>query len=395
MRSRGRAPTRCARRAPAARSFIQALSLIFTLALSGCGPADDTGGRRTGPDLGERLGGGDTHGYARALEAREFVFPADHGPHPDYRNEWWYLTGNLETDAGRRFGYQVTFFRIALAPNDPQAPERRSNWATRQVWMAHVALSDQAHRRHTEFERFARGGAGLAGARAEPFRVWLEDWQLASDARDSGRWELSIDTGDFALSLGLDPLTPVVPQGENGLSQKSAEPGNASYYYSIPRLKTDGELRVGGERYRVGGLSWLDREWSTSALGKAQAGWDWFALQLDDGRDLMFYRLRRRDGETDPHSAGTLIGPGRERRALGPGNVSLQPLRWWQGPGGVRYPVAWRIRLPDRSGLRVEAAFEDQLMDLSVRYWEGMVDVYDDRTGLERGRGYLELAGYE
>jgi len=280
--------------------FLIALPFLGIWA-AGCERATTPGKPATETGLAERLGGGDLSGFARALEPREFAFPADHGPHPDFRNEWWYLTGNLETATGRRFGYQVTFFRIALAPEDPAAQPRRSGWATRQVWMAHVALSDAANRRHREHERFARGAAGLAGAQASPFRVWLEDWQL--QARGEGKdgvWELQIETANFGLELALDPEKPIVLQGDAGLSRKSAEPGNASFYYSIPRLTTAGNIRVGNEELAVTGLSWLDREWSTSALTAQQSGWDWFALQLDDGRDLMYYQMRRTDGRSTP-----------------------------------------------------------------------------------------------
>jgi len=372
--------------------------LFFGFSLASCDPMTEPRAREpiASTKFAEQLGGDDASGFARALEPRELVFPADHGPHPDFRNEWWYLTGNLETAIGRRFGYQVTFFRIALAPQNPAAESRRSRWATHQVWMAHVALSDVANRRHREHERFARGAAGLAGARPEPFRVWLEDWQLQQkgDGRDQ-TWELQIQTDDFGLDFALEPIKPIVRQGDAGLSQKSAEPGNASFYYSMPRLKTGGRIRVGDEELSVVGLSWLDREWSTSILGDNQVGWDWFALQLDDGRDLMYYRLRRTDGRSDPHSAGTLISTDGDVRRLRASDVLIEPQRRWRSPDGVLYPVAWMLRLNDGSGYRVQATFDDQRMDTSVTYWEGMVDVLDAETGEGRGRGYLELAGYE
>jgi len=369
------------------------LAAAFAL---GCEPPPGSGESRAESGLSDRLGGDDIEGFARAVQPRTLVFPADHGPHPDYRNEWWYLTGNLETAGGRRFGYQVTFFRVALAPPGPLSQERRSAWATRQVWMTHVALSDAANRRHQEQERFARGAAGLAGAEAEPFRVWLEDWQLGAVAAGPQQvWQLRIDTADFDLDLELEPAKPIVLQGDAGLSQKSAEPGNASYYYSMTRLKTSGLIQVGGEPLEVGGLSWLDREWSTRALGPDQAGWDWFALQLGDGSDLMYYRLRRTDGQADPHSAGTLVDPNGAYRRLSAADLALQPLRWWRSPEGVGYPVAWELKLIEGPAYRVEAVFDDQRMDTSVAYWEGMVDVFDAETGAQRGRGYLELAGYE
>jgi predicted secreted hydrolase len=364
-----------------------ATALLALATLAACTPDSTT--ERSGADLARYLGGGDTAGYALATEPRAFDFPADHGPHPGFRNEWWYITGNLATETGRRFGFQVTFFRIALAPDTPPRP---SHWATREVWMAHVAVSDAATGRHLAHQRFARGAAGLAGARAAPFAVWLEDWRLAG--APNFPWRLDVQTRDFTLSLTLDQTRPPLLQGERGLSRKGSEPGNASYYYSLTRLATTGTLGLDGEARRVTGLSWLDREWSTSALAEDQAGWDWFALQLADGRDLMFYRLRRKDGSTDPMSAGTLRRPDGDVTRLAREDVGLEPLRWWSDGEGRRYPVAWSLVLPGGEAYRVEAVLDDQLMDLTVTYWEGMVTVSEAASGREVGRGYLELAGY-
>jgi predicted secreted hydrolase len=340
------------------------------------------------PALSERLGAGDAAGFARALEVRPFSFPADHAAHPEFRNEWWYFTGNLASEQGRRFGYQLTLFRIAL---QPQPPERPSAWATRDVWMGHLAISDADAQRHREAERFARGAAGLAGARPQPLRIWLEDWTIT--ATDEGDWTINAATDDLALALELRPLRAPVLQGDRGLSRKSAEPGNASYYYSIPRLATRGRLRLDDAAFEVAGLSWLDREWSTSALAPDQEGWDWFALQFADGRDLMYYRLRRLDGSTDPLSAGSLVEADGTARPLDPERVQLEPLRWWTAADGTRYPVAWRMTLDTGETLTVDAVFDDQRMDVSVRYWEGMVTVAA-ADGEPVGRGYLELAGY-
>jgi predicted secreted hydrolase len=365
---------------------------LLVLLLGACGaPPSPSPETPAEPGLAERLGAGDSAGYARATAPRAFDFPADHGPHPAYRNEWWYITGNLQADDGRRFGYQVTFFRIAL---QPQLPERPSAWATRDVWMAHVALSDLTQRRHRHAERFARGAAGLAGATAQPLRVWLEDWQVTGEP--GFPWRVQVATDDFRLDLRLAPQRPPVLQGERGLSQKSAEPGNASYYYSMTRLATSGQIQLGDRALQVTGLSWLDREWSTSALSAEQAGWDWFALQFDDGRDLMFYRLRRQDGGADPLSAGSLVQPDGRVQALRHGQLRLRPLRWWQDRYGSRYPVGWELRLPgEPTPYRVEAVFDAQLMDVSVRYWEGAVTVRRGADGPLVGRGYLELAGYQ
>jgi predicted secreted hydrolase len=337
----------------------------------------------------EQLGGAPAEGFLRAEAPREFRFPEDHGPHAGFRNEWWYLTGNLDGADGHRFGYQATFFRIAL---DPTPATRHSHWAASEVWMAHLAVSDATTATHRGVERFARAAAGLAGAETEPLRVWLEDWALDSD--DGGAtWRLRATTDDFGLDLALRPSRPAILQGDGGLSRKSAEPGNASYYYSLPRLETLGTVTLGGGRHAVTGLSWLDREWSTSVLGAQQVGWDWLALQLADGRDLMYYRLRREDGSVDPMSRGSLVDGAGARTELGP-DLDLRPFRHWTAADGRRYPVEWTLRLPrEADELRVVAAFDAQQMPLAVRYWEGMVDVRD-ASGALRGRGYLEMTGY-
>ncbi len=343
-----------------------------------------------GFDLQDTLGGDDLQGYARATAPRPFEFPDDHGSHPEFRSEWWYVTGNLRNTDGEAFGYQITFFRFAASP---EAAPRRSNWGTNQTWMAHLALSDIGAKTHHKEERFARGAAGLAGVRLHPFRVWLEDWEMSG--ADDFPWHIRANAEDFALDLELKPQKPIVLQGDRGLSQKSREPGNASYYYSITRLQTRGSIRVGDRKHPVTGLSWLDREWSTSALGENQAGWDWFSLQLDDGRDLMFYQLRRKDGSRDSTSRGVLVAADGVYDRLNFDDVRLEPEDYWEGPSGTTYPIGWRMRVPNRGiDWRIRAAFPAQLMDLAVRYWEGSVQVNDTRSGQPIGRGYLEMTGY-
>jgi len=336
---------------------------------------------------------GETEGFARATEPREFVFPEDHGSHSDFRTEWWYLTGNLTTSSGRRFGYQFTLFRNALAAE--QTP-RRSRWATRQVYMGHLALTDVDDNRFFAFERFARGAAGLAGVELDPFRAWLEDWELGSDD-SSPAFRLKASAGEIALDLELATTKPVVLQGEAGLSRKGSEPGNASYYYAFTRLATSGQIRLEGRELEVRGNSWLDREWSTSALEPNQSGWDWFALQLDDGTDLMVYQMRRDDGRPDPVSSGSRIGADGTRFALSWSDFQLEVLDWWTSPEtGVRYPSGWRLRLPgDQLDLQIEPLMRDQELNLSVLYWEGAVRVEGTRGSSPiSGRGYVELTGY-
>ncbi|TPW10286.1 MAG: secreted hydrolase-like protein, partial [Halothiobacillaceae bacterium] len=337
----------------------------------------------------------DTSGFKQALAPRPFIFPADHGPHDDFATEWWYFTGNLATETGRRFGYQLTFFRVGL--NATPIP-RASHWASSQLYMAHFALTDVQGETFHRFERFARALPSLAGAQAQPLRVWLEGWSLASLTESTFPLQLQAQQEEVAIDLRLvEGDKPLVLQGDKGLSQKSSAVGNASYYYSLTRLPTQGEIKIGSERYQVSGESWFDREWSTSALSSSQAGWDWFSLQLDDHTELMFYQLRNKDGTTDPLSSGTLVNPHGEVQTITSAEVLLTPLAYWRSATtGVRYPVQWRLTIPDRGiNLTITPLLAQQEMALSVRYWEGAVEVSGEKRGQAiKGRGYLELAGY-
>ena len=366
-----------------------AVSFLFLLS---CGEPRSP---RASLSVADALRTADDRGYAKAIEPREFSFPADHGPHPGFRTEWWYSTGNLGTAGGRRFGFQLTFFRSALAP---EMPDRRSAWATREAWLAHFAVSDLDGERFLSFERWSRGGpVGLAGARGRPFRVWVEDWSAAGTGGGVFPLRLSARQEDVGIDLSLEQGKPPVLQGERGLSRKSAEPGNASYYYSLSRMPAQGTIRLGNETFAVTGLAWMDREWSTSSLGADQTGWDWFALQLADGSEVMLYRLRLRDGTADPASSGTVIGPGGESRALSLRDFTLEDLDRWRSPrSGAAYPARWRLRIPSAAlDLEVRPLLADQELDVSFRYWEGAVEVKGNRGGRPvRGRGYVELTGY-
>ncbi|HEY8555678.1 MAG TPA: lipocalin-like domain-containing protein, partial [Burkholderiales bacterium] len=342
------------------------------------------------------LGAGEDDGFERAFEPRPLRFPADHGSHPTFRTEWWYFTGNLRADDGRHFGFEVTFFRLALAPREPQSD---SAWAARHAWMAHLAITDTARGRFFASERFARQALGLAGAQAEPFKVWVEGWSATQAADPGGGFAVRLEAadGDAALDLELVSAKPPVLQGEDGWDAKGPEPGNASYYYSLTRLEARGRLSVGGERFDVAGLAWMDREWSTSSLSAGVEGWDWLSLQLSDGRELMLYQLRETDGSPSPFSSGSVVGADGTSRTLGADEFALQPLDYWVSESsGVRYPVAWRVEVPgERLSLHVEPHLPNQELDLSVRYWEGAVRV-TGRSGEREvtGDGYLELAGY-
>ena len=343
------------------------------------------------------LGAGDARGFARALAPRAFSFPADLGPHPDFRTEWWYYTGNLESAAGRHFGFQLTFFRTALAPPADGDPAPGSAWSTRQLYLAHFAVTDTVGRRFHAWSRLERAALDLAGARAHPFRVWLDDWSAESAAPDGLPVRLRAAEGRIAIDLTLASDRPVVLQGDRGLSRKGPEAGNASYYYSRTRMTARGTVRAGADAVPVAGLAWMDREWSTSALGPGLVGWDWIALQLDDGRDLMVYRLRRRDGSTDPHSAGVLVSGAGATLALAPAELTLDALDHWTSPRSrVRYPSRWRLAVPGAGlDLAITPRLADQELIVGTRYWEGAVRVEGTAAGRPiGGRGYVELVGY-
>ena len=363
--------------------------------VAGCGGAPGPVGASV--SVAEAMAG-DTVGYARADRVREFAFPADHGPHPAFKTEWWYVTGNVRaTDGtGRRFGVQFTVFRSALAP-DTAGAARASGWATDQLYMAHVGIGDVSAQRFYSSERFARGAAGLAGASAEPVAAFLGPVRLDATGPAGGAVPLRVrgQAEGAAFDLRARPVKPVVFQGDRGLSQKGAGAGNASYYYAQTRMATTGTVTVGGETVPVEGLTWLDREWSTSALAPDQVGWDWFALHLDDGRDLMVYQLRQSDGSKDPLSKGSLVGADGAKRHLAASDFVLEPVGTWTSPLGGTYPVRWRVRVPS-AGLDVvvAAAFPAQELDATVRYWEGAVDVTGAGSGQALGTGFLEMTGY-
>jgi predicted secreted hydrolase len=342
---------------------------------------------RAGPDLSR---------FARAVEARPFRLPLDHGPHFEYQTEWWYYTGNLAAADGRRFGFQLTFFRRGLSPGPPPGGRGLS---TNQVFFAHLAVTDVSARRHLAVERFARGAGGLAGATGEPFAVWLEDWRV--DARNpdgsAARLRARDEAAGISLDLELAATKPLVAHGDRGLSAKGGEPGDASYYVGYTRLSGRGRIAGGGGEAVVTGEAWFDHEWSTSGLGARAVGWDWFSLQLDDGRELMLFRIRREDGSVEPASGGTLVGRDGRARRLAREDASVEVLRRWASPGtGARYPSRWRLRVPSEGlDLAVEPWLEAQEMRTSFVYWEGAVRV----SGASRGRpvsglGYVELTGY-
>ena len=333
-------------------------------------------------------------GFARAEGPRSFEFPLDFGPHPEFQTEWWYYTGNLEDEEGRHFGYQLTFFQRALAAeSDTEA--RSSAWASEHIYMAHFALTDTEGGNFHAFERFSRGAAGLAGASAEPYSVWLENWRVEQIGSD--RFALSVASSGLELQLELwDEEGPVL-QGNAGYSRKGSEEGNASYYYSQTRLRSEGQVRIDGVTYTVSGLSWKDHEFSTSALSEGQVGWDWFSIQLSDESELMLYQLRRADGSIDPFSAGTLFRTDGSQVALSAEDFTIESNASWRSPhSGADYPMGWDIRIPAEGiGLRLSPRLQDQELNLSFIYWEGAVSVKGEVGGdAVQGEGYVEMTGY-
>lgn len=342
--------------------------------------------------------------FVQALSPRPFVFPRDHGPHPEFRQEWWYFTGNLEAADGTRFGFELTFFRVALAPEGasgseaPSAPAAQgpaSAWRTRQIYVAHFAVTDVARGLFRSAQKLERDALGLAGSQGEPLKVWVDDWSLSA-AGEAGPWRLRAAQEGYGLDLELTPLRPPTLNGDAGLSVKAGVPGDATYYYSMPRLAAAGRIVRDGRAIPVKGLTWFDREWGSGSLGPNEVGWDWFGLQLADGTSFMFYTLRDRGGGRDPYSAGTWVDATGRSRALSDDQVQIEVTGRWTDPRGVRYPARWHIRVPSLAlDAEVVPVLAGQELNTTPRYWEGAVDVSGARSG-ERvaGRGYVELVGY-
>jgi predicted secreted hydrolase len=329
----------------------------------------------------------ETSGFAKALEVRPIKFPDDLGEHREYRAEWWYYTGNLADADGHRFGFQLTFFRRALTPT---APERPSEWASNQVYFAHFTLTDVSGGTFNFHERFSRGSPNLARVQSNPYHVWLDDWYAREIG--PGQVQLKAQEGQFALDLILEQAKPAALQGDRGLSQKSSQPGNANYYYSLTNNPSRGTMTTPAGTFAVTGNVWKDHEWGTSDMGPGAVGWDWFSLQLDDGREVMFYNLRREDGTFEPESSGTLIYTDGSTRYLSLEEVQITPLSQWASEAsGATYPAEWRLAIPDEGiDLYIKPLLPQQELRVSFTYWEGAVRV----EGTQTGYGYVELTGY-
>uniref|UniRef100_Q07UA6 AttH domain-containing protein n=1 Tax=Rhodopseudomonas palustris (strain BisA53) TaxID=316055 RepID=Q07UA6_RHOP5 len=327
--------------------------------------------------------GSEASGFAEVTPGRVLSFPADHGPHPDYRIEWWYLTANLQDAAGQPVGLQWTLFRQAMAPLD------EAGWSSRQIWMAHAAVTTATTHRSTE--RFARGGVGQAGVDASPFAARIDNWQMrgldAIDAATLSPLEVSAAGPDFSYSLKLTTQRPLVLQGDAGYSKKS-DRGQASYYYSQPYFEASGSVTLDGKPIAVSGRAWMDREWSSQPLASDQTGWDWLSLHLDSGDKVMLFRLRQSDG--GHYFAGNWIGSDGRSVQLPADGIALTPTATTT-IGERNLPTSWRVAVPSRR-LLIDTSPLNQNCWMATRfpYWEGPISL----AGSHAGQGYLEMTGY-
>ncbi len=341
------------------------------------------------------LGGVTRADWAKADPGLKYVFPRDHFPHFDFKTEWWYFTGNLRDASGRRFGYQITFFRQGIRP-----PSARGGTTSRfivdDLKIAHFALTDVQGNRFRSDQKISRGAFGDAGFGSHDRIAWIDDWSLRVE--EGGAFRMSASGSGAALEHSLTPLKPRAVHGQDGVSNKAAAPGHASHYYSGTRLATIGRLTAGGQTFALEGESWFDHEWATNQLTPDQLGWDWFSLQFEDGTELMLYQMRLRKGGIDSASSGSWIVRDGTVQHLTRDAYALTAIDFWRSEvTGGRYPIGWKLEVPGLGlRLRISTPFREQELALKpVSYWEGMIDVTGSRDGRPvRGHGYLELTGY-
>jgi len=340
-----------------------------------------------------------TTSFRPATAGYRYAFPRDHGSHPAYRTEWWYYTGHLQAKNGRTFGFELTFFRRAIPPDEVKT--QPSQWSVDHLYFAHFAVTDIAGQRFHFSEKLSRAGLGKAGAEESRLHAWIDDWRAEMAAVPGGAQTLFARAGTLALSVTLQPSKPLVIHGQEGISRKGAEHGQASHYYSFTRLATSGTLSIGDEQFEVTGTSWMDHEFGSADLGKDLVGWDWFSIQLADNSELMLYRLRRSDGSPDPASSGTVVSRDGQTRHLSAGDVRIESTGTWTSPKSQAvYPSQWRITVPSLElALDLAPALADQELrttsSAQVTYWEGAVSVSGTKQGRPiQGQGYAELTGY-
>lgn len=323
--------------------------------------------------------GTQAEGFAEPQRDYQLTFPQDHGAHPDFRIEWWYLTANLQDESGADYGVQWTLFRSALAP------EEREGWQSPQIWMGHAAVTSATD--HQFAERIGRGGIGQAGVITQPFTAWIDNWHMRSDTQGIESMSISSNGAGFSYDLSLSADGPLVLQGDAGYSLKSAS-GQASYYYSQPHYRVQGTLTLADGPVAVQGHGWLDREWSSQPLSSDQQGWDWFSLRFDSGEKLMGFVLRGNSGD---YTSGTWIAADGTPEPLAPGSFQASPLSI-SNVGTRQIPTRWEITLPHKKvSIAVQALNPQSWMGTSFAYWEGPVRV----QGSHSGTGYLEMTGYE
>jgi predicted secreted hydrolase len=335
----------------------------------------------------------DITGFTRATEPLDWQFPENFGAHPDYQTEWWYYTGNLTADTGERFGFQFTVFRRAMTPTPANS---ESEWRDNQIYLAHFTVSDLTNGRFYHDERYSRAGDDLAGAQGTPrYHVWIEDWQIEAVDDTNQLVNIRASNDEIAVDLMLEQVKPPALQGQGGLSPKSSENGNASHYYSLSRLLTDGTLRIDDRTYTVEGLSWKDHEFSTSALASNAQGWDWFGLIFDNNTEMMIGQIRLKDGGKEPAFGGMFVFEDGTTQYLPSSTFTITPTGTWTSPHtGATYPSGWDV-VVDSGEIQLEftitpLALDQELHGSNVEYWEGAVEV----TGDVNGVGYAELTGY-
>ena len=340
-----------------------------------------------------------TRVFDTAVPGYEYRFPRDHGAHERFRTEWWYYTGHLTAADGRRFGFELTFFRRGIPPDQIQTLP--SKWSLQQLYLAHFALTDLSSGRFYYADKVSRDGLGKAGAETGRLHVWVDRWSLRMEDHPAPNHQLQAATDNVAIDLTVVPEKPPIIHGRGGISRKGADPGQASHYYSLTRLATEGQIRVGTETVAVTGLSWMDHEFGSADLGQNVVGWDWFSLQLSDSTELMWYSLRRTDGSSDPVSSGTLVLADGHIQPLDAKDLTIEPLAYWTSPRSKgRYPQRWRLTAPALGiDLTVDSLLADQELDTSrstrVTYWEGAVSASGQVRGAHvTGRGYVEMTGY-
>ena len=335
--------------------------------------------------------------FREVLPGYNYQFPRDHASHDEFRIEWWYYTGNLiEMEGEREFGYQLTFFRVGLDPE--KKIENPSRWTVRQIYFSHLTVSDLKNDRFYYFERINRKGLGLAGADTEKLHVWNEDWSLEGNGESQNLKALQNGTG---LDLQLQASKPMVIHGKDGISRKGEKEGNASHYFSFPRMATEGLIQIRDQTFKVRGTSWMDREFSSNQLNLGLEGWDWFSIKLNNNTELMLYQLRKKGGGVDSFSSGTFIDEQGKAKHLLLSQFNIKATKKWTSDAtDIEYPAGWKIEVPDRKiSLTIKPDMNDQelsrLRSINASYWEGSVSASGNIAGKPvKGKGYVELVGY-